>query len=227
MTDQQVEDRPVAADEAPTQVHDVVEKEISFEDAKTEPQDEAPTQESAPEDVVDILVPKVEPKVWAFGPNGELEFVQRPLSFVAKMQWFSLVGDVLDKALTGENKMSLNSLFDAPGQPGSLSMADFRDADTFVQAVGKLLVHAPKFLTDSYCIWLNVPDFQRDLVTRVWTLPESEGGLSDDDGIEIIEIFIDQNYEALDAFFREKLGRIQQRAQQRAEAATTSRQSRR
>jgi len=136
-------------------------------------------------------------------------------------------GDVLDKALTGDNKMSLNSLFDAPGQPGSLSMADFRDADTFVQAVGKLLVHAPKFLTDSYCIWLNVPDFQRDLVTRVWTLPESEGGLSDDDGIEIIEIFIDQNYEALDAFFREKLGRIQQRAQQRAEAATTSRQSRR
>jgi len=258
MTDQQVEDRPVAADEAPTQVHDVVEKEISFEDAKTEEQ-EAPTQESAPEDVVDILVPKVEPKVWAFGPNGELEFVQRPLSFVAKMQWFSLVGDVLDKALTGDNKMSLNSLFDAPGQqgslsmadfrdadtfvqankmslnslfdapgqPGSLSMADFRDADTFVQAVGKLLVHAPKFLTDSYCIWLNVPDFQRDLVTRVWTLPESEGGLSDDDGIEIIEIFIDQNYEALDAFFREKLGRIQQRAQQRAEAATTSRQSRR
>ena len=33
----------------------------------------------------------------------------------------------------------------------------------------------------------------------------SDGGLTDDQGLEIIEVFIDQNYEALDTFFREKV----------------------
>jgi hypothetical protein len=222
MTDQSVIDRP--QDSAP------VEREISFESAKEEPvsAEVEPEQSEEKEDVVDVLVPKTEPRVWHFGPNNELEFVQRPLSFLGKMQWFSLVGEVMDQALSGENKMSLNSLFDTPGRAGALSIADFRDADMFVQAVGKLLVHAPKFLTDSYCIWLNVPDFQRDLVVnQIWNLPADQGGLSDDDGIEIIEVFIDQNYEALDAFFREKIAKIQRRAQKRAEAVTLSRRSRR
>ena len=48
-----------------------------------------------------------------------------------------------------------------------------------------------------------------------------------DDGIEIIETFIDQNYEALDSFFREKLGRLRTRVQNRQMEAAESRQSKR
>ena len=105
-------------------------------------------------------------------------------------------------------------------------MQDFADADTFVQALGKLLSHAPKFLTDSYCIWLGVPDYQRDLVSAMLAAPVDEGGLSDEQGMEIIEVFIDQNYEALDTFFRERIQGLQARVQARIDAAQSSQQSR-
>lgn len=174
------------------------------------------------EDVVDIIQPKAEPKVWKLG-NEEAgtarEYIQRPLGFLAKMQWFSLVGEVLDKAMSGDDRLSINSLLEAPQSRGGMSMADFRDADTFVQAIGKLLVHAPDFLVKSYCIWLSVPDYEAEFAEAVMKLPPEDGGLSDDDGLEMIEIFIDQNYEALDSFFREKLSRIQRRLQSRQEAA--------
>jgi hypothetical protein len=177
---------------------------------------------------VDILIPKAKSVTWQIGPEGmRREYVQRPLSFIAKMQWFSLVGEVLDKALSGPEGMSLNSLFNAPGREGQLSMTDFRDADTFVQAVGKLLAVAPDFLVRSYSIWLNVPDYERDLVAEIMALPPDEGGLTDDQGMEIIETFIDQNYEALDRFFRERIGSLQKRVQARVEEAAQSRQFKR
>lgn len=179
------------------------------------------------EDVIDVLVPKARSVQWVFGMNGQFTFTQRPLSFFAKMQWFSLVGDVLDKALSGENAMSLNNLLSTPGRPGELSMADFRDADTFVQAIAKLLSVAPDFLVKSYCIWLAVPDWQYDIVSEAMGRSPEFGGLSDEQGIEIIEVFIDQNYEALDDFFRERLGSLATRVQQRAAEASASRQSKR
>jgi hypothetical protein len=199
---------------------------VSDENFTEEPDED----EKPPEDIVDVLKPKAEIKIWQIGKGDySREYAQRPLSFIKKMQWFSLVGEVLDKALSGDNAMSLNSLFSAPsgGRAGGLSMADFRDADTFVQAVGKLLVHAPNFLIHSYCIWLNVPDYETEIAVEIMKMSPEEGGLSDKQGIEIIEIFIDQNYEALERFFREDLGGLQRRvAARRKDAETHRRQPR-
>ena len=211
---------------------EIQEREIEFDQAVAE---EAPPEAEAAspaeeEDVVEILEPKIDPKTWKIGKDDyERVYVQRPLSFMAKMQWFSLVGDVLDKALSGETRMSLNSLFTAPatGRDGTLSLADFRDADTFMQALGKLLSYAPEFLLDSYVIWLGVPAHERPLVKQIMLLTEQEGGLSDEQGIEIIEIFIDQNYDALDAFFRQRIAELRKRVDQRQKAAKASRQSKR
>jgi len=192
--------------------------------SKSAPKQEKKAEEKVEEeDVLDILVPKAEPKTWVLGQDDYArEYVQKPLSFIAKMQWFSLVGDVLDRALSGPDGMNLGNLFNAPGG-GSLSPSDFREADTFVQAIGKLLAVAPDFLVNSYCIWLNVPDYERPVVAELMKLPPDEGGLTDEQGIEIIEVFIDQNYEALDTFFREFLGRLQKRVQQRAQETNTKR----
>jgi hypothetical protein len=194
------------------------------------PAPEAPAAPAKPkdEDVVDVLRPKAEPKTWTIGKDDyERTYVQRPLSFIQKMQWFSLVGEVLDRALSGENSMSLNSLFSAPGGRGQLSMQDFRDADTFVQAVGKLLSYMPDFIEKSYCIWLGVPDYEREITKNIMAMPAEDGGLTDDQGMEIIEIFIDQNYDALDGFFRERLGRLRDRVQARRKDSAPSQRSRR
>ena len=214
---------PPAADEAPH------EEEVDFVQADEDIEQEQPTNgksASPAEDVVDILQPKKGARSWKIGkPPVEREYIQRPLSFIAKMQWFALVGDVLDKAMSGENALTIGNLMAVPGQRGStFRMEDFRDADTFIQAVGKLIAVAPDFLVKSYCIWLSVPDYERDMAAELMALPEDEGGLSDDDGLEIIEIFIDQNYEALDAFFRDKLGQLQKRVEKRAEEARTASQ---
>lgn len=175
------------------------------------------------EDYLDILQPKAEPRTWVIGKDDyERTYVQKPLSFIAKMQWFSLVGEVLDRALSGPDGMSLGNLFGGPG--GQLVPSDFNEADTFVQAIGKLLSVAPDFLVNSYCIWLAVPDYERPAVAEIMMLPPDDGGLSDEQGLEIIEVFIDQNYEALDSFFRESLGRLQRRVQTRAQEAEKKRQ---
>lgn len=206
------------SDQAPTEVMDETEVEFQAE-AETEEFDQpTPTAEqpqAEPErDVLDTIVPKKEPKTWTFGPPDlERTYVQKPLSFIAKMQWFSLVGDVLDKALSGPNGMSLNSLFATPTRGDSLRMEDFRDADTFVHAIGKLLAAAPDFLVDSYLIWLNVPDYDREIMRQIMKMPPDEGGLTDEQGIEIIEVFLDQNYEALADFFSQRIGQLQNRIQ--------------
>jgi hypothetical protein len=227
--DQDVAPEPLP--KSPTAVADAVpgnfaETDVDVNEALTEAQSETfvgaadpakPDEE--PEDVVDVLRPKAAPKQWTFGPEDmPLVFIQRPLSFIQKMQWFSLVGGVLDKAMSGDNPVSVNELLTNPaaGRRG-MTLEDFRDADTFVRAIGKLVVHAPKFVTDSYCIWLGVPEHQTKIVSEVMAYPAEEGGLTDDQGLEIIEVFIDQNYDALADFFGDKIGALQRRVSQRQE----------
>ena len=198
------------------------EVEVAFkpgEDATTATYDQKPgeaqetqTPEQTQQEVLDAIVPNAEPHVWTIGPpDMERTFIQKPLSFIAKMQWFSLVGNVLDKALSGPQGLSLAGLFAAPGRAGELRAQDFRDADTFVQAISKLLAAAPDFLVESYLIWLNVPDYDRGPVRDLMNLPADEGGLSDEQGIKIIEVFLDQNYDALASFFGERLQALQNR----------------
>jgi hypothetical protein len=217
-----------ASPPAPTPPPAPVEAEVSFDQAPAEenlgaaPTPDSPVaqKEESPREIIETLQPKSAPHKWVIGPEDmRREYVQRQLSFIGKMQWFALVGDVLDRALSGPSGMSLNSFFNAPqAREGSLSMEDFRDADTFVQAVGKLLAVAPDFLLKSYCIWLAVPDYEQDLAITLMKMPEQDGGLTDDAGMEIIEIFIDQNYEALHNFFTKRLGQLQKRVQARIEA---------
>jgi hypothetical protein len=140
------------------------------------------------------------------------------MSFVGKMQWFALVGGVMDKALGGANGVSVNELLSTPGERGQFTASDLRDADTFVRALGKLMTFAPDFLLDSYCIWLGVPEHQRTLVKQIMGMPEEEGGLTDDQGLEIIEVFIDQNFDALADFFGDKIGALRKRVEQRMAA---------
>lgn len=198
-----------------------------FDQAVAEPEQTAEPSGPTSEEILDSIVPNAEPRAWKIGPEGmERTYIQKPLAFIAKMQWFSLVGGVLDKALSGENAMSLNGLFSAPGRPGQLRAEDFRDADTFVQAIGKLLAVAPDFLVDSYVIWLNVPDYDREIVRQMMVLPADEGGLSDEQGLEIIETFLDQNYDQLASFFGERLGALQARVQKLSKVRESRRSKR-
>lgn len=205
--------------------------EVSFEDALAEENSEPgtrprPTQgqpQPVPEkeeNELDIFAPQVAAKEWTFGSDVKKTYLQRELSVIGKAQWFSLIGNILDKALSGENAISLNSLITPPENISNvrgrtLAPSDFQDADTFVQAVGKLLVYAPEFMYKSVCIWLDVPDYEWNLVESLMRNSPSEGGMSDEMFEGIFATFIDQNYSAINRFFRERYPRLRGRLQAR------------
>lgn len=194
----------------------------------------SPTPKDEKRDVIDTLVPKAEPKAWTLQQilddgtvKMEHTYVQRKLSFFGKMQFFSLVGEVIDKSISGDEDaagLRLSALFDLPGSRGNLKASDFREADVFVQGVGKILTYVPDFLEKSYAIWLGVPDHQKEWAIGVMTSTEERGGLSDEDGLEIIEIFIDQNWESLEDFFQEKIASLRDRVNARRKKAEEEKQ---
>ncbi len=171
--------------------------------------------EKTPQQILEELGLKHEPKKRVVSDgNNDREYIQKPLSFVGKIQFLSYIGEVLDKAMSGNNKLQLGSLFDVPVRGETLTAQDFSDAETFVQAVGKLLVYAPDFLSKSFCIWLRVPEYERDWVTAVW-----EESLEDEEALDIVETFIDQNWDTLQGFFSEKLPSLSKRLQARYRAS--------
>lgn len=189
---------------------------------------ESEAQRKAAEEDLELLAPRIAPHEWTFGPEGtQRTYVQYELSVTGSAQWFGLVGEVMEDALSGENALSLNSLLEAPSprRSGQLQIQDFQDADMFVHALSKLLTHAPKFLEKSICIWLNVPDYEWELVAELMRLPPSQGGMSHDMFEDILATFIDQNYPEIDRFFRVRYQRLRSRWQARAKEASQSRYS--
>jgi hypothetical protein len=112
-----------------------------------------------------------------------------------------LVGRTLDEAMSGEDGLTVNSIFgsDTPTTVGELSATDFGDLDSFLALAAKVANYAPEFLRDCYIIWLDVPKRERP-----WAREALEN-LDDDEGINIIEVFIDQNWKAIERFFTERI----------------------
>lgn len=192
-------------------------------DQLAEEKPEPEPDKKSPQEILEELGLKEEPKERILTYKGEdQKYVQKPLTFLGKIQFLSYVGEVLDKAMTGDNALQLNSLFEIPGvRTDSLSAQDFSDAQTFIQAVGKLLAYAPDFLEKSYCIWLGIPEYERP-----WAIAAMNDSMSDEDGIDIIETFIDQNWSTLQSFFSERLPKLRDRLSARYQN-TQSEQSKR
>lgn len=171
------------------------------------------TQDKGPEvPEMEQIEPSDEPKEWMLALNGQAAmYTQAPLSFFRKIEFFSLVGDTLSQAMEGDDGLTVVGMLNSigGGTSPSLEPQDLKDADSFVAGLAKLTAHVPNFLKDCYCIWLNVPKKE-----RAWAR-EALDHLSDAEGIEIIETFIDQNADALEDFFRETAPRLARKAAQR------------
>jgi len=157
------------------------------------------TETSVEPSTIDILEPKAQnyevvlPES-ELGP--ELTLVQKPLSFFGKMEFFSVLGGAVDKALN--EGLSIGDLFEVPEDRTNVD--SFAEADLFVKAVLKLVKDAPDLLLNLYSVILAVPRGQRDYIHE-----RMESDLSDEDGVAIIEHFVDQNWDVMADFFKQKI----------------------
>lgn len=132
-------------------------------------------------------------------PMYERMYVQRPLSYFGKIEVFGLLGATVDKAM--KDGVSVDSVI----QIGDVFAGQSSSIDSFIGGIARLAMYAPDLLMELYCIALAVPRGEREWVKSVWERPTTEGGLSDEDGLEVLQIFVEQNGEALRDFFTQKL----------------------
>lgn len=220
---------------------------------------EAPQQEQTPQEpdtddeareehaeALEILEPKADPKRWVIGKPPEAGgkedefsiYVQKPLGYMSRMRFFSLVSSTVANAIKAGGSIDLGfgsqDLLAGSGsirqRAAALSETSFSDTSSFMALAMQLIAYSPDFLLECYCLWLDVPPAERIWAKMVMEQPRdpnrNKWGLTDDEGLEMIEIFIDQNYEDIRGFFGEKLprlvNRVRQRETERQDRASTS-----
>jgi hypothetical protein len=148
------------------------------------------------EEAVEVLEPDVSPKTVTIG-EGELElvFTQKPLSFFGKIEFFSVAGKAVEKVLEDGNTIS--DLLGSTNPDNPLG-EESQSIDSFVRAIAGIVQHVPEVLSELYCIILSVPRNNRDYVKA-----RLENELTDEQGFEILETFVDQNWEVLTGFFNQ------------------------
>jgi hypothetical protein len=195
--------------------------QMNVEQDQVEVSNDASTDEDR--DDLEALRPRMDVETWTIGKDDyERTYTQKPLSFFGKMEFFRLVGGVVDAALEAGTSVDAMLGGVTSGPRGSkLSADDFRQADQFVLVAAKLTEHAPDFLLDSFCIWLRVPEED-----RYWVKQVMKEELNDEIALGIIETFVDQNVEEIEDFFTKQLPGVAKRVSlRRNEHKASSKQS--
>lgn len=138
----------------------------------------------------------------------ERTYEQRRMSFFQKLEFGRMVkrlGDGED----GETQIA--ELI------GRLRTSDEAERiQVIMTLVFQLMEHGPDAAKDVLMLALNVPTDERDFVSAIIDQPvgdDGTGGLDDDDAVEIIETFVDQNAKAMRDLFFEKFGRIREKVE--------------
>ena len=202
--------------------------------------DDDQVQEQSSSDVatdLDDVEKQLEPRVWNFKGdfnierNGEVvpqmfdeEYVQKPLSYFAFLEFTGLLAKKIDEAMAGPEGLKIQEVIstseaalpfivDGKNIEQVIEKKDFSGVDAFVQGLFKVGSYVPDLIEECQFIWLRVPRRERAFLREIWGRSPEDGGLTMDEGEEMLTVFIDQNYEELEAFFVERLPRIARAAQ--------------
>jgi hypothetical protein len=187
--------------------------------------------QQAEEELADIDKP-IEPRTWLFEGDFVLkrgdqdipqhfrgEYIQQPLSYLSFLEFTCLLARKIEEAMRGEDGIKVKDLIettegampfmvDGSTIESVVRRSDFDGIDTFVQGLMKLVSYVPDVIEECQFIWLGVPRKDRVFLRGIWSRSPDQGGLSPQEGEEMLSLFIDQNYEELETFFVERLPRI-------------------
>lgn len=169
---------------------------------------------------LDKLDPQTKPKRWMIGKapeHGGTEkqysiYVQDKLPWMPRQQFFSLVARTFSQAIkaSGGNVAGMADVFGDEGgslmdRGRRLTQRDLTDASQFMTLAFELIGYSADFLIDCYVILLDVPRAEREWArmrfSEPWDPDKEKYGLKDEQHEEIIQTFIDQNYEEIRRFF--------------------------
>jgi hypothetical protein len=200
---------PVVKDDAPIAVEEDIEKPVTHKEWIFEAEYD--------------LIMKGQPEKQVF----KRAYIQKPLSYHAFGEFTGLIGRKLAEAMRGPDGLSLDRL--TPGEAsiplefndGQISLAGEGDnvVDPIIQGIAKLASYVPDLMGEAQCIWLRVPRSERPLLMDIWSRPVDEGGMSMDQGEEMLNIFIEQNYDELNAFLK-RYARVKNTVQKMRSRAT-------
>lgn len=156
------------------------------------------------------------------GEDNYLTLVQDKLPWMPRQRFFALVGKTMSTAIkaTGGDVGGMADVFGAEGgslieRGRRLTQRDFTDAASFFSLAMELVGYSPDFLIECYVIWLDVPrrdrGWAKQRFNEPWDPEKGKWGLKDEDHEDIIQTFIDQNYEEIRRFFVETLPGIARR----------------
>lgn len=181
--------------------------------------EEKPLPKVSPEDDIEKPIPT---KTWKFTadyeavlPSGEKvpqhferEYIQKPLSYHAMIEFTGLLTRNLDAAMSGPEGLSIDRILPdnklpltfQDGQLVVTNKESFEGIDSILKSVLKIASYIPEFLLEAQCIWLRVPRNERSLMMDIWARPVDEGGMSMRAGEEILSLFVEQNYDEIEYF---------------------------
>lgn len=176
-------------------------------------------------DVIEVLEPSVKEYnvTLAEGTQFERVYLQKPLTFFGKIELFSVLADAIEKAMS--EGATIGELIDElPENTANISASDVAETDVLVRAIAKIVKFAPDILEDVFCISLGVKRNDRELYK------EYIRELPDDKAMDILNNFIDQNWEAMMDFFGKQvmplIQNVSGKLQSRSTSSTPSKASR-
>lgn len=141
-------------------------------------------------------------------------FVQKPLTFFGKIELFSILAETVERALS-EGATISEFLDDVPQDFSSPNQ--LKESDLLVKGLASIVKYSPEILKDIFCISLQVKRSDREYV-KDNILDE----LSDDEAMKILNNFIDQNWDAVLDFFKERVSPLIQNVSERLQSPSTS-----
>lgn len=205
---------------------------LKRESEKAEPPGQEPVEQLSQDDkpgvevehqgeqtkTAELIAPKK--KVWIFGKPAEqggeedewLQVIQRPLSVLNSMTFFGMMADTIVASLdSGVSELDqLLGRVQSVGAKLDMSMLD--DPGQFFLIILRLMRQAPDFIVNAFIMWLEVKPgdemWFRQIIRQRHNPEEEEWGPTQEMIGEIIEVFLEQNYEETRRFFTETLQKV-------------------
>lgn len=176
------------------------------------------TEEERTDELLDAVAPPVRkrPQTIKASPDSpwagfEKTYTQQKFSFFAKLEFVKIVAKAIQDTLDANTGLNFSQV------TGVRKAEDLKQQENIVKAFLSIAQYAPDLITDTYMLALNVPAHEREIVKTIFNDPWDEetetGGLSDDDGLAVLDLFFDQNAKVMRDFFFERVPAILRKAQ--------------